>query len=45
MRNRIDRLESGLHGEMQKVDAEHVVGYETPDFFTFIGDVYDCLAE
>lgn len=32
-------------GEMQKVDAEHVIACATADFNEFLGDVYNCLVE
>lgn len=32
-------------GEMEKVDAEHVVACATADFNEFLGDAYNCLVE
>lgn len=32
-------------GEMEKVDAQHVVAYGTADFNEFLGDAYNCLVE
>ena len=32
-------------GEMENVDAEHVVTCATADFNEFLGDVYNCLVE
>ena len=32
-------------GEMQKVDAEHVIACATADFDEFLGDAYSCLVE
>lgn len=32
-------------GEMEKVDAQHVVACGTTDFNEFLGDVYNCLVE
>lgn len=32
-------------GEMEKVDAEHVIARATVDFNEFLGDAYNCLME
>lgn len=32
-------------GEMEKVDAEHVIACATADFNEFLGDAYNCLVD